>query len=110
MIADESAWSNPNQWTTSGGSSSLAQKRSDQFVASGASSPQNPKGISLVAGNMYYIELDHENGNGGYNDSVYYKYTGQPDPVSDAASLPTSRTHLPAQLLASSRNLLLSQP
>ncbi len=95
MIADESAWSNPNQWTTSGGSSSLAQKRSDQFVASGASSPQNPKGISLVAGNMYYIELDHENGNGGYNDSVYYKYTGQPDPVSDG-SVPSNLTNSPS--------------
>ncbi|HEY3853215.1 MAG TPA: PA14 domain-containing protein [Verrucomicrobiae bacterium] len=83
LIAQETAWSNPNQWTASGGASSLAQKRSDQFVAAGAPAAQYPNGIPLVAGNMYFIELDHENGNGGYNDSVYYKFAGAADPVSD---------------------------
>jgi len=87
LVAEETAWSNEAQWTTSGGGSSLAQKRSDQFVAAGTLTPQyptgtptnagttipqNPNGIFLVASNMYYFEVVHENGGGGYNDEINY--------------------------------------
>jgi hypothetical protein len=81
LIAEEGGWSNPDSWTTSGGGSPLAQKRSDQFVAAGATLPQYPGGIPLVAGWSYFIELVHENGNGGYNDSATYTFTGAPPPA-----------------------------
>ena len=87
LVAEETAWSNEAQWTTSGGGSSLTQKRSDQFVAAGTLTPQypngtptnagttipqNPNGIFLVASNMYYFEMVHENGGGGYNIELNY--------------------------------------
>jgi hypothetical protein len=93
LIAEENLWSNPNQWTASAGGSSLSQKRSDQFALSG-SNPQYPNGVPLVAGNMYFIELNHENGNGGYNDEVYYKMFTDPDPNS-SGSTATDMTNTP---------------
>jgi hypothetical protein len=42
--------------------------------------------ISLEAGKQYYMQLEHVNQTGGYAESVTYKYTGAPDPVSPTAS------------------------
>jgi len=43
--------------------------------------------ISLKAGQMYYLQLEHVNQTGGYAESVTYKYAGAPDPVSPSASI-----------------------
>jgi hypothetical protein len=42
--------------------------------------------ISLKAGQMYYVQLEHVNQTGGYAESVTYKYAGAPDPASPSAS------------------------
>jgi hypothetical protein len=104
LIAEEDSWSNPDEWTTSAGGSATSQKRSDQFTLSGTITPQYPNGVPatpatlspqytngifLVQGYMYFFELIHENGNGGYNDGVTYKYVGAPDPNSGDATLMT---------------------
>ncbi|MGO8698474.1 MAG: hypothetical protein ACLQVY_12225 [Limisphaerales bacterium] len=96
LIAEENQWSNENQWTASGGASSLALKRSDQFTLAGQTTPQYPngvppnsttstpkypKGIPLVASNMYLIALYSEQGGGGDNAEATYKYEGQADPT-----------------------------
>jgi hypothetical protein len=87
LIAQETAWSNPGEWTVSSGGSSLASKRSDQFIPPGQTLPQYPGGIALTAGNMYFFDFVHEQGGGGLNDSVTYKLVGQPDPVTGASSI-----------------------
>lgn len=70
LIANETAWSNSRQWQTSGGSSDLAAKRSDQ-------SPNTtwPDGntIRLTAGKRYYIEALQVEGGGGDNIAVTWK-------------------------------------
>ena len=77
LIAQETIWSNSRQWFTSGGGSVLASKRSDTFAGT-----QWPGGstISLVAGNQYYIEGVHHQGNGGDAFAATFKFSGAPDP------------------------------
>jgi hypothetical protein len=62
LIARETAWSNTKQWTVSGGSSDLAEKRSDE-----STSTEWPTGntITLTAGRKYYMELLYKEGGGG---------------------------------------------
>ncbi|HZV36476.1 MAG TPA: LamG-like jellyroll fold domain-containing protein [Verrucomicrobiae bacterium] len=43
--------------------------------------------IPLTAGQRYYIELDHYEGNGGQGAAVTYKLAGNPDPTSGSSSL-----------------------
>ena len=57
MVAQETAWSNPWQWTTSGGSSTLSQKRSDQWSPDGGTTVPYASGIHMTANQPYYIEL-----------------------------------------------------
>jgi hypothetical protein len=45
--------------------------------------------ISLTAGQKYYMQLDHIQNTGGYDESVTYKFAGGPDPVSPSASILT---------------------
>ncbi len=88
LIAQENGWSNEDQWTTSGGGSPLADKRSDQFPGpSGAA--QYPNGIPLVAGFSYFIELVHEQGGGGANDEATYSFAGAAAPANGATTLIT---------------------
>jgi hypothetical protein len=90
QIAEETVWSSANQWTSSGGGSILAQKRSDQFVYDG-SLPGGmwPGGntIHLMAGTPYYIELNHAQGGGGQDASVTYVFAGEPDPANGTATV-----------------------
>ncbi len=67
LIAEETTWSNPRQYTSSDGSSNLSAKRSDQFTAT-----QWPTGnvITLTKGKPYYIEALMKQGGGGDNLSV----------------------------------------
>jgi len=42
--------------------------------------------IHLQAGQMYYVQLEHYQNGGGYDESVTYKIAGQPDPLSPSSS------------------------
>jgi len=82
IIAQETKWSNSRQWLTSGGGSVLASKRSDTFA--GTTWPAGNT-ISLVAGNQYYLEGVHAQGNGGDGFAVTFKFAGTPDPTDGSA-------------------------
>ncbi|MFO1497165.1 MAG: PA14 domain-containing protein [Verrucomicrobiota bacterium] len=84
MIARESSWSNQYQFTTSSGSSTLENKRSDTFDAS-EWTPANA--ITLQAGTKYYLEVLLDEGTGGDGADVTYKLAGQDDPSNDAAGM-----------------------
>jgi hypothetical protein len=81
LIAQETGWSAYRRWNTPGGTSTAADKRSDQSPnsqwpgAAGAGAT-----ITLVKGNLYYIEADHEEGGGGDNLGVTYIKAGDADP------------------------------
>jgi regulation of enolase protein 1 (concanavalin A-like superfamily) len=63
MIAQEPGWSSFDNWLTPGdaGTTSAAQKRSDQWTANASGyNPPWASGIPLLGGHPYYIELDHE--------------------------------------------------
>jgi hypothetical protein len=75
LIAAESAWSNPRQYLSTGGSSDLTQKRSDQ----NANSTWPTKGtITLTAGKSYWFQVLHHEGGGGDNVSVAWQMPGAP--------------------------------
>jgi hypothetical protein len=42
--------------------------------------------ISLQAGKMYYMQLEHEQQGGGYNEAVTYKIAGTADPLSPSTT------------------------
>ena len=84
LIAQETTWSNNQNWTGSDGGSTLTQKRSDKFQVDPANPTTPPpfaSGIHLVAGTPYYIEGVHHEGTGGDDFSANYKLIGDPDPV-----------------------------
>ena len=81
LVAQETVWSNPLQWLSSAGGSSLAQKCSDGFVPPGSpagTAPPYASGIYLTAGSPYYLELDHWNWVGGDNCEATVTPTGSP--------------------------------
>jgi PKD repeat protein len=78
LIAQETAWSNPLEWLSSGGGSVVASKRSDQFT--GTTWPGGNT-IHLTGGTQYYLEADHHQGNGGDNLAVTYKLSTGGDPA-----------------------------
>lgn len=84
LIAREENWSGSRDWTSSGGNSSVSQKRSDQFTPDGVNYPF-ASGIQLVAGQRYYIEGVQHQGAGGNNFAVTAKLLNDPDPVDDDA-------------------------
>src|ERR1022692_4880620 len=74
LIAQESGYSGFDSWLTIGGNGSTAtQKRSDQFVDPVTSATPGVNGISLTAGQRYYIEGVMHQGGGGDNFSVTYQ-------------------------------------
>jgi hypothetical protein len=82
-IATETAWSNPREWLSSSGSSTLESKRSDQYAGT-----QWPYGgtISLVKGNRYFLQALHAEGGGGDNVGVTYSLASVGDPEDLSAS------------------------
>ena len=82
LIAQETAWSNSREWTTSAGGSTLASKRSDQF--SGTTWPGGNT-IHLQAGVSYYLEADHHQGSGGDDFAATFKYATASDPAGGSA-------------------------
>ncbi len=85
-IAAESAWSNNRQWITSGGNSTLEDKRSDTF--SGTEWPTGGA-ITLTANKRYYLELVYKEGGGGDNGSVTVIKAGDADPASGTPTVLT---------------------
>ncbi|HEX7861459.1 MAG TPA: Ig-like domain-containing protein [Verrucomicrobiae bacterium] len=73
VIARETVWSNPREYTTSGGASDLTAKDTSQYLAT--EWPIKDPGtlaakITLTAGQPYYIEALFKEGTGGDNLSV----------------------------------------
>lgn len=85
LIAQETAWSNARQWVSSGGSSDLTSKRSDQFAAS---EWPTPNVIRLTAGKLYYMEALHTEGGGGDNVGATWQLPGGAEPVDGAPPIP----------------------
>jgi hypothetical protein len=71
----------------------VSQKRSDQFsynpLLPGTSWPTGNT-ISLTAGESYYIEVAHRQGEGGQSAAVTYKFAGDPDPVDGTSTVITN--------------------
>jgi hypothetical protein len=86
LIAQETAWSNSREWTTSAGGSVLASKRSDQFT--GTTWPGGNT-IHLLAGVRYYLEGDHHQAGGGDDFAATYKFATAPDPADGTAPVLT---------------------
>ncbi|MBI4658885.1 MAG: hypothetical protein HY735_08580 [Verrucomicrobia bacterium] len=84
LIAQESNWSSVRQWTTSGGSSDLSSKRSDQF---GGTEWPTGATITLTAGKRYYTEMLQKEGGGGDNGAVTWKLESDPDPANGTLAL-----------------------
>jgi hypothetical protein len=82
LIAQETAWSNSREWTTSTGGSVVASKRSDQFA--GTAWPGGNT-IYLQAGATYYLEADHHQAGGGDDFAATFKYAAAPDPTNGTA-------------------------
>ncbi|MGO8675720.1 MAG: choice-of-anchor tandem repeat GloVer-containing protein [Limisphaerales bacterium] len=90
VVAQETEWSSPLEWLSSDGGSELSQKCSDGFVPPAASlgtTPAYSTGISLTAGQEYYLELDHWNGIGGDNCEATVTPAGSPPADGSASSL-----------------------
>ncbi len=84
LIAVEDAASNPDLWTSGGGT--LSQNRSDQYSPDGGITVPFAAGIPLVAGTPYYIEADHSQISGGANVGAYFKLISDPDPAAGTPS------------------------
>lgn len=73
LIAQETVWSNPREYTTSGGASALPSKDSSQFTGTQWPTTDPVLGgakITLTKGQIYYIEVLMKEGGGGDNLSV----------------------------------------
>jgi hypothetical protein len=81
LVAQETSWSDNLKWATSGGGSSLSQKRSDTWSPDGGATTPFANGIHLEAGKPYYIEAMHNEGGGG--DDLAASYTLLGDVMSD---------------------------
>jgi len=87
MIAQEVSWSNNRSWNTAGGGTSTsAQKRSDQFSPDGGQTFPFATGIHMVAGQRYYIEGVHHEGGGGDDFGATYIVYGDADPADGSTS------------------------
>jgi hypothetical protein len=106
LIAQEENWSNSRQWVSSSGNSSLSQKRSDQWSPDqGATTPYGT-GISLTAGQRYYLESVQHQGTGGDNFAVTYKLIAEADPLDDDAPLLQATNHNIALMTGPVTNLV----
>jgi PA14 domain len=85
LVAQETSWSNPFDWLTSDSTSGVAsQKRSDTWSPDGGATVPYSAGISLNAGQKYYMEQDYSQGGGGANLEATFKLTTDPDPGNGA--------------------------
>jgi hypothetical protein len=111
LIAQENNWSNSRQWVSSGGNSTISQKRSDQWSPDQGANVPYGVGIPLTAGQSYYIEgLEHQ-GVGGDNFAVTYKLIAEADPLDGDAPLLQATNHNIAVMTSPTTNLVwVTQP
>src|SRR5579859_1551294 len=88
LVAQEVGWSNVDQWHAvgSGGGSTAAQKRSDQFSPDAGATHPFSKGIPMVAGQKYWIEGVHQQGGGGENFAATFSFVGGAEPTDGVKS------------------------
>jgi len=86
LICQQPGWSAALTWSTdNGGGNDLNQKHSATYTnASGVAPYAN--GITLTAGNKYYIEVWHQEGGGGDSVAVTAVKHGDPDPANGTDS------------------------
>jgi hypothetical protein len=85
-VASEAQWSNALEWEQDEGNNTvLPQKQSPTFSPDGVTTPF-ANGIPMVAGQAYYIELDHQDTGGGNNSEATFELHGQPAPANGAVS------------------------
>jgi hypothetical protein len=89
LIAQETTWSDPRKWVSSGGGSTLSQKRSDTWSTTAGGTAPYAAGIHLTGGSKYYMEINHTEGSGGDNCEANFKVHGAADPVDNTPSLLT---------------------
>jgi hypothetical protein len=73
IVARELDWSGNWMWNGASGSSSISQKRSDQYSPDGGVTTPYSSGIPLVAGQRYYMEVVHDTSMWG-NEQVGVTY------------------------------------
>lgn len=78
LIAQESGWSAQYQWLTVGGGSTVVEKRSDEFLE---------LLIPLQAGQRYYMELLHDQGDGGNGSDATFIQSGDLDPSENESGM-----------------------
>jgi hypothetical protein len=106
MIARERNWSNQYQFTTSGGGSSLDDKRSDAFWESEWPTPTI---ITLQAGRQYYMEVLWDEGGGGDGADVTFKRDTEDDPTNNSAGMRMRGNVIGAFLDPSGASITFSQ-
>jgi len=86
-VAQETAWSNPWQWLgDQGNATPVAQKRSDSYTPDNGVTYPYASGIHMIAGQPYYIEMDHQDTGGGNNAEATFKLLNDPDPANGSHS------------------------
>lgn len=108
LIAQESGWSNPRQWESPGGSSTIEEKNSSTFAGTQWATKDASMGgakITLTKGKAYYIEALVKEGGGGDNLAVAVM---DPQGAIDA-TLPIPGAYL-SPFGASSAAKILAQP
>jgi hypothetical protein len=84
LVAQEGGWANAWQWQGANGASTVAQKASSTWSPDGTTTPW-ASGISMTAGQPYYIEMDHQDTGGGNNAEATFTLHG--------AGTPSNGTH-----------------
>jgi len=94
LICQEPQWSGYNNWTNAGGGGDMAilQKCSNTWT-NDLGVTNNPTGIALTAGNLYYVELVVHNGGGGDNASLTAQLFTEVAPSNGQASTLTSASN-----------------
>jgi RHS repeat-associated protein len=86
LVAQELGWSVPLQWT-SANAGPASQKCSDTFV-NGAGVAPYPNGITLVQGQLYYLEDDHfDNSVGNDNTEASARLFSDPPPANGTETI-----------------------
>ncbi|HWH68105.1 MAG TPA: hypothetical protein VNT26_01860, partial [Candidatus Sulfotelmatobacter sp.] len=83
LVAQEDNWNASRNWVSiaGGSSSSVSQKRSDQWSPDGWLTFPYSEGIPLTGGQRYYIEGVQHQGTGGDNFAATFKLAGDFDPM-----------------------------
>lgn len=89
LVAQETGWSDPRRWVSSGGGSILSQKRSDTWSTTAGGVAPYAAGIQLTAGQKYYMEAVETEGGGGDNVGATMKLHGAADPIDNMPSVLT---------------------